>query len=312
MAGRILVIGSLNMDLVARTPRHPEAGETILASSLDTYPGGKGANQAVAAARMGAAVKMVGCVGVDAFGQALRDNLARERVDVRHLLQRADAPTGMALITVNDQGQNTIVVVPGANWLLTPADLSAAEEAFLDTDVVVLQLETPLPTVERAIDLARRHGAWTVLNPAPAQPLSPALLSAADCLIPNRSELRLLTGLEQVDAAMAHLQRKVRVRCLVVTLGDGGVLILDAGQRFTIPAHQVPVVDTTAAGDAFVGAFAVAISEGGRAYDAARWGNAAGALAVMRVGAQPSLPRRREVEQLLSTGCARRYDGDVD
>lgn len=300
MAAHVVVVGSLNMDLVARAPRHPQAGETILGSTFDTYPGGKGANQAVAAARMGAAVTMIGCVGTDAFGKALSGNLAQEGVDVRHVVHRVDAPTGVALITVNAEGQNTIVVVPGANSCLAPADLSAAQEAFTEASVVVLQLETPLPTVERAVDLAHRCGARVVLNPAPAQPLPVALLASVDYLIPNRSELSHLTRLEALDAAVDRLHREYGVLHLVVTLGADGILISDKGHHLTLPAHPVPVVDTTAAGDAFVGAFSVAIAEGATTYEAARWGNAAGALAVTRAGAQPSLPRRSEVVQLLS------------
>jgi ribokinase len=299
MACHIVVVGSLNMDLVVRAPRYPQPGETILGSSFDTYPGGKGANQAVAAARMGAVVKMIGCAGTDAFGEALRSNLAREGVDVRHVVQRVGVPTGVALITVNAEGQNTIVVVPGANSCLVPLDLPAAQQAFVDANVVVLQLEIPLPTVEWAIDLAHRCGAQVVLNPAPAQPLPAALLAAVDHLIPNESELMLLTGLDTVEAAVNHLHRDCGVPHLVVTLGAGGVLVSDKGQQFTVPGYQVPVVDTTAAGDAFVGAFAVAIGEGGTVYEAALRGNAAGALAVARAGAQPSLPTRAEVEQLL-------------
>ena len=299
MACHIVVVGSLNMDLVVRAPRHPEAGETILGSSFDTYPGGKGANQAVAAARMGAAVKMIGCVGTDAFGEALRSGLAREGVDVRHVLGTGDGTTGVALITVNAEGQNTIVVVPGANFLLTPGDVSAAQEAFVDADVVLLQLETPLSTVECALDLGHRYGAQVVLNPSPAQPLPPALLSAVDHLVPNQFELGLLTGLATVEAAVHHLHEECGALHLIVTLGAGGVTVSERGHQLHIPACKVPVVDATAAGDAFLGAFSVAVGEGCTVYEAARLGNAAGALAVMHAGAQPSLPRRAEVEQLL-------------
>jgi ribokinase len=299
MAGHILVVGSLNMDLVVRSPRHPQPGETLLGTEFHTFPGGKGANQAVAAARLGGQVKLIGRVGADAFGNALLETLSQDDVDTRHVEQLQDAPTGIALITVNDAGQNTIVVVPGANAKLSPPDLLSAAPSFEGASVVVIQLEIPLLTVTYAADLARRHGARVVLNPAPAQPLSATCLEQVDVLIPNQSEAALLTGCAAAGDAARRLMAS-GVRSVIVTMGEGGVLVVEDETATHLPAHRVSVVDTTAAGDAFVGAFAVALAEGRTVREAAAWGNAAGALAVTRAGAQPSLPARAELERFLA------------
>jgi len=299
MAGHIVVVGSLNMDLVVRSPRHPQPGETLLGAEFRTFPGGKGANQAVAAARLGGQVKLIGRVGADAFGDALLETCTRDGVDTGHVERLEDAPTGVALITVDDAGQNTIVVVPGANGKLSPPDLLAAAPAFEGASVVVMQLEVPLLTVIYAADLARRHGARVVLNPAPAQPLSATGLEQVDVLIPNQSEAALLTGCASAGDAARRLIA-LGVRSVVVTMGERGVLIAEGETATLLPAHQVSVLDTTAAGDAFVGAFAVALAEGRTVLEAAAWGNAAGALAVTRAGAQPSLPARAELERFLA------------
>lgn len=299
MAGHIVVVGSLNMDLVVRSPRHPQPGETLLGTEFHTFPGGKGANQAVAAARLGGQVKLIGRVGADAFGDALLETCSQDGVDTRHVEQLQDAPTGIAQITVDDAGQNTIVVVPGANGKLSPPDLEAAEPAFEGASVVVIQLEIPLLTVTYAADLARRHGARVVLNPAPAQPLSATCLEQVDVLIPNQSEAALLTGCALAGDAARRLIAS-GVRSVIVTMGEGGVLIAEGETATHLPAHRVSVVDTTAAGDAFVGAFAVALAEGRTVREAAAWGNAAGALAVTRAGAQPSLPARADLERFLA------------
>ena len=291
MAGQIVVVGSLNMDLVVRALRHPAPGETILGSDFRTFPGGKGANQAVAAARLGGFVQMIGRVGADDFGAALLGNLAANGVDSQYVLADEEVATGVALITVSDVGQNTIVVASGANWRLSPADIVDAQEAFTQANLLMLQLEIPLPAVERAIATARRHALPIILNPAPARSLDRELLAQVDYLTPNQGELALLAGSADVEAG---------VRNVIVTLGEDGVLVVGETLRAHLPAHQVPVVDTTAAGDAFVGGFAVALVHGLPLLDAVRWGNAAGALAVTRAGAQPALPTRAEIDALLA------------
>lgn len=301
MKRNIVVVGSLNMDLVVHTERHPKPGETLLGTEFSTFPGGKGANQAVAAARLDSQVFMIGCVGQDAFGDVLIETLERDRVQTEFVYREEQVRSGVALITVDHHGQNTIVVAPGANNTLSQYHLNHSEAAFKEAKVVVLQLEIPLEVVTAAIELAAKHGAKVILNPAPAQTLGTEILSGVDYLIPNESELDLLTdniaGRKPSESA-AHL-KALGVKNVVVTLGSQGVLVLDRTNPIHLAPHTVQVVDTTAAGDAFIGAFAVALVEDRLLMDCARFGNAAGALAVTRQGAQPSLPYRKDVERLL-------------
>ena len=298
MSKPILVVGSLNMDLVVRVPRHPRPGETLLGGAFQTFPGGKGANQAVAAARLGKPVRMIGRVGADEFGDALLATLQNDGVDTRCVQQDAQAASGVALITVSADGQNTIVVAAGANGRLSAQDVTAAEAAFIDAGAVVLQLEIPLPAVEAAARLGRKHGAAVVLNPAPAQPLSDELLALADYLVPNQTELELLSGQPDLERGMRALMER-GVRNLVVTLGERGARWVSPAGTLDAPAFAVRAVDTVAAGDAFVGAFSAALAEGRPVQEALLRGNAAGALAVTRAGAQPSLPTRAELEAFL-------------
>jgi ribokinase len=296
---RIVVVGSLNMDLVVRAPRHPQPGETIIGSDFATFPGGKGANQAVAAARLGGLVTMIGRVGDDLFGEALLTAAAADRIDTTFISKDPQARTGIGMITLDGAGQNTIVVASGANACLTAAHVQAAEAAFQGAAVLLLQLETPLETISSAIELAHKHSLQVVLNPAPARELSQELLSNIDYLIPNQNELALLTGVATVPAAVKTL-KDIGVNCVIVTMGGEGVTFTEDGELVYLPAYPVQVVDTVAAGDAFVGAFAVALTEGQGTGQAATWGNAAGALAVTRPGAQPSLPTRDELERFLA------------
>lgn len=300
MGKQIVVVGSLNMDLVVRTLRHPQIGETVIGYDFRTYPGGKGANQAVAVARLGGRVKMIGKVGNDQFGEALLKAVTQAGVDTTYINKDEDSPTGVAFITVDDRGKNTIVVASGANAHLSPEEIEAAQDAFDGASILLLQLECPLIAVERAIEIAKAREMQIVLNPAPAQLLDANLLQQVDYLLPNQVELALLAGQETTEAAINVLQR-LGVKELVVTLGEEGALVVDEGGTFHVPAFQVPVVDTTAAGDAFAGAFAVALGEGLSIREAAIWGNAAGALTVTRAGAQPSLPWRDEFDAFLAS-----------
>ena len=309
MTAYVTVVGSLNMDLVTRSPRIPRPGETLIGSDFRTVPGGKGANQAVAAARLGARTSMVGRVGCDAFAEELLANLATAGVDHRFVLQDSEAATGVALIVVDDAGQNSIVVASGANMRLSPADVGAAEAVISAADVLLLQLESPLETVTRAAEMARAHGATVILNPAPACPLPAQLLALVDVLAPNESETALLTGLpvgdqaEVEEAAVALLD--LGVGNVILTLGERGALLAWRGRTEFFPAFDVSPVDTTGAGDAFMAGVAVALAEGKALAEAVRWGNAAGALATTKLGAQSSLPSHQAVENLLAEGALR-------
>lgn len=300
MKKAIIVVGSLNMDLVVRTSRHPKIGETILGSDFRTFPGGKGANQAVAAARLGGKVWMVGRVGRDDFGEALLQSAAADGVETDYIQKDPNAATGVALITVDQAGQNTIVVASGANGQVSPEDVIRAENLFEQAGVLLLQLESPIPAVQKAVEIASRHGVRVILNPAPApsQPLNPELLAGVDYLIPNQTELSLLSGKEDLSEGVEIL-RSCGVGQVIVTLGGDGVLLAHDQGVERIPAFPVKAVDTTAAGDAFMGAFAVALVAGIDVRQAAVWGNAAGALSVMRPGAQPSLPTKQELDRFL-------------
>ncbi len=306
MTPRIVVVGSLNMDLVTRTPRIPVPGETIIGHEFFTAPGGKGANQAVAAARMGAEVSMVGRVGRDDFGSALRATLRADGIDCTYVFEDEKSVTGIASILVDDAGQNSIVVAPGANARLTPDDVNEAESVIAQADVLLLQLEIPLETVIRSAEVAQRYEVPVVLNPAPARPDLASLLPLVDILIPNESEAALLAGLPveadiEKETAIEAL-RKMGVGILILTLGaEGALLVYEAGMEH-VAAYPVEPVDTTAAGDAFVGGFAVALAEGKSLIEAIRWGNAAGGLATTQLGAQPSLPTRQAVLELIADG----------
>ena len=309
MTATVTVVGSLNMDLVARAPRIPLPGETIIGGGFRTVPGGKGANQAVAAARLGAQVSIVGRVGRDAFARSLLEAMIAAGVDHAFVGQDPQAATGIALIVVDDSGENSIVVAPGANMCLSPADVAAAERAIAAADVCLLQLEIPLESVTRAAEVAQAHGVTVILNPAPARLMPAALLSLVDVLVPNESEAALLTGHPVDDQATAEAAagalRAMGVGTVILTLGELGALLARDGKAEHFPAFAVTPVDTTGAGDAFLGGFAVALAEGRALADAVRWGNAAGGLATTRLGAQPSLPTRAALEHLLATGTAR-------
>ncbi|OMG73626.1 ribokinase [Burkholderia ubonensis] len=296
---RVAVVGSINIDLVVCAPRLPLPGETLLGSTFQTVHGGKGANQAVAAARLGASVAMIGCVGDDAFGARLHGALAAERIDVCHLQRVAGATTGVAAITVGEGGANSIVVVPGANACLDTARIDAARDTIAQAALLVCQLEVPMLTVAHAIAGAVAHRTPVLLNPAPAQPLADALLAQVDYLVVNESEAASLTGIAVDDdasaARAADALRAKGVRNVLVTLGARGVCWrgdAGCGRRH---AETVVAIDTTAAGDTFVGGFAAARAGGASMDDAIDFGQRAAAISVTRHGAQTSIPTRDEV-----------------
>ena len=304
MNRRIVVVGSLNADLVVGVDRFPGPGETVAGRDFAVIPGGKGANQACAAARLGGDVAMVGRVGADAYGQALRASLAAAGVDVSHLHVDGSTHTGLALIAVDASGQNEIVIVPGANGTFTPAALEASRDAVAAAGVVLLQLEVPLDTVEAASRLARRAGAHVILDPAPAAPLPSELLREVEYLTPNETELGALV-MERPPEAESEAVRQARgllgrgARNVVVKRGEHGALLVGAAGEASWPAFPVQAVDATAAGDAWNGAFAFALARGSAPVDAGRLATAAACVSVTRRGAQPSMPVLQEVEALL-------------
>jgi ribokinase len=295
----IVVVGSLNMDLVMRTPRVPVGGETLNGHDFATLPGGKGANQAVACARLGAHVAMIGRVGDDGFGRTLRDGLIADGIDVGGIKPTSATSTGVAMILVEDIGQNRIVLAAGANGALTPADIDAAAATIAGAAMLVVQLEVPMPVVQRAIAVARASGIPVLLNPAPAAPLPDDIWPQIDILVPNESEAALLAGVPVTDVASAFAAARIfRQRgagCVLITLGKQGVAVVDdAGERH-FPAQVVVAVDTTAAGDTFIGGLAAGLVEGLTLDAAVAIGQRASALCVTRHGAQPSIPYRREL-----------------
>ena len=306
MPATITVVGSLNMDLVVRAPRMPGPGETVMGSEFRTIPGGKGANQAVGAARLGARVSMVGRVGNDDFGRAQIRNLSVLGIDTSRIMVDQEEPTGIALITLDAGGQNSIVLAPGANMQLTQEDIDESRHILSRSQILCLQLESPLPVVRHAIALARDLHVPIVLNPAPApeEALEPGMLSQVDYLIPNEFETSVLSGIDVtattgVEPAAARVLLDRGVRNVILTLGARGALLATADGVLPVPGHQVEVVDTTAAGDAFVAGFSVALAEGKDPVEAVRWANACGALAVTVLGAQPSLPTRSALDSFL-------------
>ena len=297
---RIVVLGSLNMDLVLRVPHAPAAGETLLGHSIATIPGGKGANQAVSCAREGARVQMVGCVGADAHGQALRAALEQDGIDTAGLRDIADTPTGTALVMVEDSGQNRIVMIPGANAQIE-VDEAALAAQLHGAAFLVTQFETPMAQVERAIAAAAAAGCKVLLNPSPVQPIAARLWARIDTLVVNEIEAEALSGLPVPgprEAALAGQALRARgVARVVVTLGARGAVAIDAAGARHHPAPPVRAVDTTAAGDTFLGALAVALGEGQSFDEAVRLGIRAAALCITQPGAQPSIPRRAAVLQ---------------
>ena len=298
-----LVVGSSNTDMIIKLDRIPRPGETILGGAFVTAAGGKGANQAVGAARAGGQVTFIARVGHDMFGDQAVAGFIRDGINVNHVVRDKTNPSGVALIFVAKDGENSIAVAGGANAKLSPADVRKAKAAFAGASVLVMQLETPLETVQAAADFAAKTGVRVILNPAPAQPLPDKLLKCVSILTPNETEAELLTGIavtNTASAAVAAAKLRARgVQTVIITLGARGAFVAteDGGQL--VPGFKVKAVDTTAAGDIFNGALAVALAEGKPLKQAVRFANAAAAISVTRLGAQPSAPTRREIEKFL-------------
>ncbi len=304
---KVTVVGSLNIDLVCHAIRRPDKGETLIGDAFDIFTGGKGFNQATAAARLGAEVTLVGSVGTDPFAEILLTAVENEHINSRFVTKRTDIGTGVATIVIEPDGDNSIIVVPRANMALTTADIDAAVDCIADADVLLLQLETPIAASEHAAATAKQHGTTVVLNPAPAQPLPDSLLGFVDILTPNQSETELLSGMKVSSHEAARCAAEVlRARmvdtantAVVLTLGEQGALMLTATTSEHVSALPVEPVDTTGAGDAFCGALATALASGETLHSAVAFANAAGAAAVTVIGATPSMPTRAKIEQLL-------------
>ena len=310
--GRVFVAGSINMDVVATADRHPRIGETIAGQAVLYFPGGKGANQAVAAAKLGASTTLIGRLGRDAFGDELKAFLVAQGIDLSFVQQTSDTHTGTAIITVAN-ADNTIVVIPGANAHMSAADVEAPMLA--KGDIAVSQFEIPLPAIAAFFKRARAVGATTILNPAPAKPFSRELLDLVDILILNETELGFLTKTELrdtddyprfIEAARSLQINKDKIIC--VTLGKRGIVALIDGQPLLIDGRAIKAVDTTGAGDCFVGAVAAQLAGGKPIHDALHYANMAASICVQRMGAAPSMPTVAEVETTLSTRPGDRRD----
>jgi ribokinase len=302
--GRVFVAGSINMDVVATADRHPKVGETVAGKRVLYFPGGKGANQAVAASRLAAATILIGRLGHDAFGAELRTFLSDQGIDLGYVLETAEAHTGTAIITVA-QADNTIVVIPGTNALLSPDDVSATP--LVKGDVAVSQFEIPLPTITAFFQRARAAQATTLLNPAPAQKFGRDLLELVDILVLNETELGFLAGVELSDgddqARIIDAARRLQAnegQAICVTLGKRGVLALAGDDELTVPGRVVQAIDTTGAGDCFVGALAAQLADGAQLREALTFANAAASISVQRMGAGPSMPTAEEVAAVVN------------
>lgn len=305
---KVAVVGSANVDLVIRSVRIPEKGETIFGDSFDIFTGGKGFNQATAAARLGADVTFIGKVGEDSFGKMIRDVMSSEKINTNHVTTDTDAGTGIANIFVDPNGENSIIVIPRANMCLTISEIDKAEDSISEADILLLQLETPIDASIRATEIAKASNTIVILDPAPAKPLPKKLLSQIDVLTPNTSEAEHLSGiptstLDSCINAAKELKQQLsqdRFAAVVITLGKEGILLVTQDRTEHIPSVAVQAVDTTGAGDAFTGALATSLAKSKTLMDSVYFANAAGAAAVTVLGATPSMPYPSKVESLMT------------
>lgn len=303
MEKKILILGSANVDLIFRIPRFHDPGETIQGKSLNPFFGGKGANQAIASKRLGGRVTFITKLGNDDYGKSYRQYLIKNGLHPRWILKDKKVPTGMALIELNPKGENRIIVSRGSNDSLSESDLKRFGPFWKEINIFVTQMEIPITVVEMSLKMAKGHGVLTLLNPSPVARLPYNVLSLVDFIVPNEVEAQSLTGIkwkgDRDIRRMGESLLKMGVRNVVITLGSKGLFFKNRDEEFWMKAFKVKVVDTTAAGDAFLGALATGLAEKKPIQEALRFANGAGALATMRLGAQPSLPSRRELEIFL-------------
>jgi len=305
---KIVVVGSSNTDMIIKAARIPKPGETVLGGSFSMAAGGKGANQAVATARAGGHVVFVARVGEDFFGERAIKHFVADQIDVRFIEKDKEAPSGIALIFVGEHGENSIAVAAGANAKLSKADIAKCSETIASAEILLMQLETPLETVQAAAEIASSNGVKVILNPAPARELPPELLRLASIITPNEFEAEVLTGIEIRDdeaaGRAADILLSQGVGTAIITLGARGAFLAGGNVREVIHGYQVHAVDTTGAGDVFNGALVVALSEEKTLPEAVSFANAAAAISVTKLGAQPSIPRRREIDSFIASRAA--------
>ena len=300
----IVVVGSSNTDMIIKVPHLPKAGETVLGGEFTKAAGGKGANQAVAAARAGGKVKFIAKIGDDIFGESAMDGFKKDGVDISRVSKDAEAPSGVAQIFVADDGENCIAVASGANAKLSQDDIEMAKDVIVSADVLLTQLETPVETISHAINIAKEYGKTVILNPAPAQPLPDELLANVTVITPNETEAEIISGIKVVDEGSAakapRMIKEKGVETVIITLGSKGAFVDHGGEQYMVPGFKVDVVDTTAAGDTFNGALAVALSQKKSFREGVKFANAAAALSVTSLGAQPSVPYLNEIDEFLA------------
>lgn len=301
---RITVIGSINTDMVVRSPEIPKPGQTLMGHSFITTGGGKGANQAVAAARLGGKVNLIARIGADAFGEISLENFKKEKINTAHVYTDQNAPSGIAIIVVDDKGENVIVVAPGANALLNEDDIQKAEDSIKNADIVLLQLEIPMSTVAEGIKLAKKYKRTVMLNPAPASAIPGDILQHVDIITPNQTEAMTLTGITINDMTSAQQACDILhgkgISTVIITMGEQGAYLSSGNDKQMVAGYNAgKAIDTVAAGDTFCGGLAIAIAEGKSLYEAIQFANAAAALSVTKAGAQASIPNRDDVANLL-------------
>lgn len=303
MNKNIVVIGSSNTDMIIKMSRMPKPGETVLGGEFSIAAGGKGANQAVSAARAGGKVVFISRVGDDMFGEQAVNGFIKDGINIEHVIKDKKAPSGVALIFVDKEGENSIAVASGANANLSPADITAAKDVIASAAIILMQLEIPIETVKTVVEIAREHSVKVILNPAPAQPLGVDILRHISIITPNESEAELLTGIkvedEQDAEGAANILLSKGIQAVLITLGARGVYVSDSDFKGIISGFTVKAEDTTAAGDVFNGVLAVSLAENKTLPEAVRFSNAAAALSVMTLGAQTSAPQRSEIEAFL-------------